>query len=92
MYSTIPIHWNIQSAPPAQAEVMLGQLSTYLASWSVPTPANPNPDLVSKHPPPFPQSLSLPHSSADPQRKNVLNFEHFGVIFSGNLMKMRQNF
>ncbi len=33
MYSTIPIHWNIKSAPPAQAEVVLGQLSTYLGSW-----------------------------------------------------------
>jgi hypothetical protein len=32
MYSTIPIHWNIKSAP-AKAEVVLGQLSRYLASW-----------------------------------------------------------
>jgi hypothetical protein len=35
MYSTIPIYWNISNLlQPAQAEVMLGQLSTYLASWT----------------------------------------------------------
>jgi hypothetical protein len=38
MYSTIPIHWNIKSASasPGQAEVVLGQLSMYLASWLTP--------------------------------------------------------
>jgi hypothetical protein len=36
MYSTIPIHWNIESAPASPAEVVLGQLSMYLASWVFP--------------------------------------------------------
>jgi hypothetical protein len=33
MYSIIPIHCNINLLQPAQAGVVLGQLSTYLASW-----------------------------------------------------------
>jgi hypothetical protein len=37
MYSTIPIHTRISNLlQPAQAEVVLGQLSTYLASWDGP--------------------------------------------------------
>jgi hypothetical protein len=33
MYSTIPIHWNIKSAPASPGRVVLGHLSKYLASW-----------------------------------------------------------
>jgi hypothetical protein len=32
MYSTTPIHWNIKSAQPAQAEDVLGQLSMFVLS------------------------------------------------------------
>ncbi len=37
MYSTIPIHLNIKSAPASPGRSRIGQLSTYLASWEVTT-------------------------------------------------------
>jgi hypothetical protein len=33
MYSTIPIHWNIKSAPAGPGRSRVGPASTYLASW-----------------------------------------------------------